>query len=50
MQVSSASLERTLKVIVVGDVGVGKTSLIKRTAGDSFDLNCKSLEFYSKFV
>ena len=48
---SDITEEYKLKVVVVGDSGVGKTNLIKRFASDEFSLDSKAtvgVEFISK--
>ncbi len=46
-------MKKTIKVIVSGDGGVGKTSFLKRLIHDNFDLNSeltKGVDFFSKDV
>jgi len=46
-------MKKTIKVIVSGDGGVGKTSFLTRLIHDNFDLNSeltKGVEFFSKEV
>jgi len=46
-------MKKTIKVIVSGDGGVGKTSFLNRLINDSFDANSnltKGVEFFSKDV
>jgi len=46
-------MKRTIKVIVSGDGGVGKTSFLNRLINDSFDANSgltKGVDFFSKDV
>ncbi|MFX1377198.1 MAG: Rab family GTPase [Promethearchaeota archaeon] len=46
-------MKKTVKIIVSGDGGVGKTSFLNRLINDSFDLNCeltKGIDFFSKDV
>ncbi len=46
-------MKKTVKVIVSGDGGVGKTSFLNRLVNDSFDDNSaltKGVDFYSKSI
>jgi small GTP-binding protein len=46
-------MKKTVKLIVSGDGGVGKTSFLNRLIHDNFDDNCeltKGVEFFSKIL
>ena len=46
-------MQRTVKIIVSGDGGVGKTSFLNQLINDSFDANCeltKGVDFFSKNI
>jgi GTPase SAR1 family protein len=46
-------MKKTIKIIVSGDGGVGKTSFLNRLVHDSFDANrqlTRGVDFYSKII
>ncbi len=46
-------MKKTIKIIVSGDGGVGKTSFLNRLVHDSFEANrrlTRGVDFYSKII